>query len=62
MEVVKFVEENMKVVIIDINMGCFVNKIIKVEVGVKWLLDLNKVYEMVYVVFLVVFLFVIVKM
>ena len=32
---------------IDINMGCPVNKIIKAEAGAKWLLDPNKVYEMV---------------
>ena len=33
--------------IIDINMGCPVNKVIKAEAGAKWLLDPNKVYEMV---------------
>ena len=33
--------------IIDINMGCPVNKIIKCEAGAKWLLDPNKIYEMV---------------
>lgn len=48
--------------IIDINMGCFVLKIIKCDVGVKWFFDLNKIYEMVFVVVDVVDKFVIVKM
>lgn len=61
-EVVKFVVENIMVDIIDINMGCLVNKIIKCEVGVKWLFDLNKVYDMVVVVVDVVDKLVIVKM
>lgn len=46
-EAAKFVEENTKAAIIDINMGCPVNKVIKAEAGAKWLLDSNKVYEMV---------------
>lgn len=46
-EAAKFVEENTKAAIIDINMGCPVNKVIKNEAGAKWLLDPNKVYEMV---------------
>lgn len=46
-EAAKFVEENTKAAIIDINMGCPVNKVIKAEAGAKWLLDPNKVYEMV---------------
>ncbi len=40
-------KENTTADIIDINMGCPVNKIIKAEAGAKWLLDPNKVYEMV---------------
>lgn len=46
-EAAKFVAENTTADIIDINMGCPVNKIIKCEAGAKWLLDPNKVYEMV---------------
>ena len=46
-EAAKFVAENTTADIIDINMGCPVNKIIKAEAGAKWLLDPNKVYEMV---------------
>lgn len=46
-EAAQFVEENTTADIIDINMGCPVNKIIKAEAGAKWLLDPNKVYEMV---------------
>ncbi|EOH94584.1 zinc-binding NifR3 family TIM-barrel protein [Enterococcus haemoperoxidus ATCC BAA-382] len=46
-EAAKFVEENTEAAIIDINMGCPVNKVIKAEAGAKWLLDPNKVYEMV---------------
>ncbi|ALS02811.1 tRNA-dihydrouridine synthase [Enterococcus silesiacus] len=46
-EAAKFVEEHTKAAIIDINMGCPVNKVIKAEAGAKWLLDPNKVYEMV---------------
>lgn len=43
----KYVEENTTADIIDINMGCPVNKIIKCEAGARLLLDPNKVYEMV---------------
>lgn len=46
-EAAQFVEKNTTADIIDINMGCPVNKIIKAEAGAKWLLDPNKVYEMV---------------
>ncbi|WP_251870188.1 tRNA dihydrouridine synthase DusB [Enterococcus italicus] len=46
-ETAQFVEKNTTADIIDINMGCPVNKIIKAEAGAKWLLDPNKVYEMV---------------
>ena len=46
-EAAKFVEENTTADIMDINMGCPVNKIIKAEAGARWLLDPNKVYEMV---------------
>ncbi|MFD1901694.1 tRNA dihydrouridine synthase DusB [Enterococcus termitis] len=61
-EAAKFVEENTKAAIIDINMGCPVNKVIKAEAGAKWLLDPNKVYEMVEAVSSAVSLPVTVKM
>jgi len=46
-EAAKFVDENTQADIIDINMGCPVNKVIKAEAGARWLLDPDKVYEMV---------------
>lgn len=46
-EAAKYVAENTECAIIDINMGCPVNKVIKAEAGARWLLDPNKVYEMV---------------
>lgn len=46
-EAAQFVAENTTADIIDINMGCPVNKVIKAEAGAKWLLDPNKVHEMV---------------
>ncbi|MCH7323843.1 tRNA dihydrouridine synthase DusB [Solibacillus sp. MA9] len=49
-EAAKFVDKHTTADIIDINMGCPVNKIIKCEAGAKWLLDPNKIYEMVSVV------------
>lgn len=46
-EAAKFVDKHTTADIIDINMGCPVNKIIKCEAGAKWLLDPNNIYEMV---------------
>lgn len=46
-EAAKYVDKNTNADIIDINMGCPVNKIIKCEAGARLLLDPNKVYEMV---------------
>ena len=46
-EAAKYVDTHTTADIIDINMGCPVNKIIKCEAGAKWLLDPNKIYEMV---------------
>ncbi|KXH86803.1 tRNA dihydrouridine synthase DusB [Sporosarcina sp. HYO08] len=46
-EAARYVDQHTTADIIDINMGCPVNKIIKCEAGAKWLLDPNKIYEMV---------------
>lgn len=46
-EAAKYVDKNTTADIIDINMGCPVNKIIKCEAGARLLLDPNKIYEMV---------------
>lgn len=46
-EAAKFVDENTNADIIDINMGCPVPKVTKCDAGAKWLLDPNKIYEMV---------------
>lgn len=43
----EFVDKHTAADIIDINMGCPVNKVVKTDAGAKWLLDPNKVYEMV---------------
>lgn len=46
-EAAQFVDKNSIADIIDINMGCPVPKITKVDAGAKWLLDPNKIYDMV---------------
>lgn len=46
-EAAKFVDQNTNADIIDINMGCPAPKITKSDAGAKWLLDPNKIYEMV---------------
>lgn len=43
----QYVDKNTNADIIDINMGCPVPKITKCDAGAKWLLDPNKIYEMV---------------
>lgn len=46
-EAAKYVDQNTEADIIDINMGCPVHKVVKTDAGARWLLDPDKVYEMV---------------
>ncbi len=46
-EAAKVVDQQTNADIIDINMGCPVPKITKCDAGAKWLLDPDKIYEMV---------------
>lgn len=46
-EAAKVVDQQTNADIIDINMGCPVPKLTKCDAGAKWLLDPNKIYEMV---------------
>ncbi|KZE36093.1 tRNA-dihydrouridine synthase [Bhargavaea cecembensis] len=46
-EAARYVDQYSNADIIDINMGCPVNKIIRCEAGAKWLLDPDKIHEMV---------------
>lgn len=46
-EAAKFVDENTNADIIDINMGCPVPKVTKCDAGARWLLEPNKIYDMV---------------
>lgn len=46
-EAARFVDKHTNAAIIDINMGCPVPKITKCDAGAKWLLDPDKIYEMV---------------
>lgn len=43
----EFIDQNTSADIIDINMGCPVPKVVKTDAGAHWLLDPDKVYEMV---------------
>lgn len=43
----KFVDTQTAADVIDINMGCPVPKVVKTDAGAKWLLDPDKIYEMV---------------
>ena len=46
-EAAKYVDQHTQADIIDINMGCPVNKVVNTDAGARWLLDSKKVYEMV---------------
>ncbi|MBP3967203.1 tRNA dihydrouridine synthase DusB [Paenibacillus lignilyticus] len=46
-EAAKVVDKQTNADIIDINMGCPVPKVTKCDAGARWLLDSNKIYEMV---------------
>ncbi|WP_166245663.1 tRNA dihydrouridine synthase DusB [Paenibacillus turpanensis] len=46
-EAAKHVDKHTNADIIDINMGCPVPKVTKCDAGARWLLDPNKIYEMV---------------
>lgn len=46
-EAAKFIDKNTEADIIDINMGCPVNKVVKTDAGAHWLLNPSKVYEVV---------------
>lgn len=46
-EAAKVVDRETNADIIDINMGCPAPKVTKIDAGARWLLDSNKIYEMV---------------
>ena len=43
----EFIQKNTKTDLVDINMGCPVNKIVKNEAGAMWLKDPEKIYSVV---------------
>lgn len=50
LEAAQYVDQHTAADIIDINMGCPVPKVTKTDAGSKWLLDANKIYQMVHAV------------
>lgn len=50
LQAAQYVDQHTAADIIDINMGCPVPKVTKTDAGAKWLLDANKIYQMVHAV------------
>ena len=50
LQAAQYVDQHTDADIIDINMGCPVPKVTKTDAGSKWLLDSNKIYQMVHAV------------
>lgn len=50
LQAAQYVDQHTDADIIDINMGCPVPKVTKTDSGSKWLLDANKIYQMVHAV------------
>lgn len=50
LQAAQYVDQHTAADIIDINMGCPVPKVTKTDSGSKWLLDANKIYQMVHAV------------
>ncbi|BDR60927.1 tRNA-dihydrouridine synthase [Lactobacillus xylocopicola] len=48
LEAAQYIDQHTAADIIDINLGCPVPKITKTDAGSKWLLDANKIYQMVH--------------
>ncbi len=48
LEAAEYIDQHTAADIIDINMGCPVPKVTKTDAGSKWLLDANKIYQMVH--------------
>ncbi|CAM3140939.1 tRNA-dihydrouridine synthase B [Lactobacillus bombicola] len=48
LEAAQYIDQHTAADIIDINMGCPVPKVTKTDAGSKWLLDANKIYQMVH--------------
>ncbi|CCI85145.1 tRNA-dihydrouridine synthase [Lactobacillus pasteurii DSM 23907 = CRBIP 24.76] len=50
LQAAQYIDQHTQADIIDINMGCPVPKVTKTDSGSKWLLDANKIYQMVHTV------------
>ena len=48
MQAAQYIDQHTDADIIDINMGCPVPKVTKTDAGSKWLLDSNKIYQMIH--------------